>query len=101
MVAAAWTDIVAAVWTASVAVGFCRIHVAFIAFAAKPYRSLYSSITLPVGLPAQTPDHLHLVLLYCVSKFLCECMDVVLGADSDDQSQTSDQPWVAGKGVID
>ena len=27
-----------------------------------------------------------------VSKFICECMDVMLGADSDDQSQTSDQP---------
>ena len=36
-----------------------------------------------------------------VSKVLCECLDVVLGADSDDQSQTSEQPWVAGKGVID
>jgi hypothetical protein len=30
--------------------------------------------------------------LVSVSKFLCECMDVMLGADSDDQSQTSDQP---------
>ncbi len=30
--------------------------------------------------------------LASVSKFLCECMDVMLGADSDDQSQTSDQP---------
>ena len=27
-----------------------------------------------------------------VSKFLCECLVVMLGADSDDQSQTSDQP---------
>ena len=27
-----------------------------------------------------------------VSKFICECMDVMLGADSDNQSQTSDQP---------
>ena len=27
-----------------------------------------------------------------VSKFICACMDVMLGADSDDQSQTSDQP---------
>ena len=27
-----------------------------------------------------------------VSKFLCECLDVMLGADSDDQSQTSIQP---------
>ena len=30
--------------------------------------------------------------LLSVSKFLCECMDVMLGADSDDQNQTSDQP---------
>ena len=30
--------------------------------------------------------------LVSVSKFLCECMDVMLGADSGDQSQTSDQP---------
>ena len=30
--------------------------------------------------------------LVSVSKFLCECLDVMLGADSDDQSQTSDQP---------
>lgn len=30
--------------------------------------------------------------LVSVSKFLCECMDVMLSADSDDQSQTSDQP---------
>ena len=27
-----------------------------------------------------------------VSKFICECMDVMLGADTDDQSQTSAQP---------
>ncbi len=27
-----------------------------------------------------------------VSKFLYECLGVMLGADSDDQSQTSDQP---------
>jgi hypothetical protein len=27
-----------------------------------------------------------------VSKFLCECLAVMQGADSDDQSQTSDQP---------
>ena len=27
-----------------------------------------------------------------VSKFICECMDVMLGADSDNQSQTSDRP---------
>jgi hypothetical protein len=27
-----------------------------------------------------------------VSKFICECMHLMLGADSDDQSQTSDQP---------
>ena len=27
-----------------------------------------------------------------VSNFICECMDVMLGADSDNQSQTSDQP---------
>ena len=27
-----------------------------------------------------------------VSKFIYECMDVMLGADSDNQSQTSDQP---------
>ena len=32
-----------------------------------------------------------------VSKFLCECLAAMLGADSDDRSQTSDQPWVAGK----
>ena len=30
--------------------------------------------------------------LVSVSKFLCECMDVMLGADSDDQNQKSDQP---------
>ncbi len=40
-----------------------------------------------------------------ISRFLCECMNVMLGADSaesaDGQSQTSDQPEVAGKGVID
>ena len=36
-----------------------------------------------------------------VSKFACECMDVMLGADSHDQSQTSDQPQLAGRGVID
>ena len=28
-----------------------------------------------------------------VSEFLCECMDIMLGADSNDQSQTSDQPY--------
>ncbi len=27
-----------------------------------------------------------------VSKLICDCMDVMLRADSDDQSQTSDQP---------
>ena len=32
--------------------GFCRIHLEVVALAAKPYRSLYSSMTLPVGLPA-------------------------------------------------
>ena len=31
-----------------------------------------------------------------VTKFVSECLDVMLGADSDDQSQTSDQPEVAG-----
>jgi hypothetical protein len=30
--------------------------------------------------------------LVSVCKFLCECLDVLLGADSDDQSQTSNQP---------
>jgi hypothetical protein len=29
---------------------------------------------------------------YHVSDFLCECLDVMLCADSDDRSQTSDQP---------
>ena len=36
----------------------------------------------------------------CVSKFLYECLDVMLGADSENYSQTSDQPkfkWL-GKG---
>ena len=32
-----------------------------------------------------------------ISDFFCDCLDVMLGADFDDQSQTSDQPWVAGK----
>jgi hypothetical protein len=36
-----------------------------------------------------------------VTKFVSECLDVMLGADSDDQSQTSDQPEVAGIDVID
>ncbi len=36
-----------------------------------------------------------------VPKFLSGCMGVMLGADPDDQSQTSDQLWVAGKDVID
>jgi hypothetical protein len=27
-----------------------------------------------------------------VSKFICECLDVMLGADSDDQQQTYNQP---------
>ncbi len=27
-----------------------------------------------------------------VSKFFCECLYVIMGADIDDQSQTSDQP---------
>jgi hypothetical protein len=36
-----------------------------------------------------------------VTKFLLECLDVMLGADSDDQSQTSDQPEVAGIDVND
>ena len=40
-----------------------------------------------------------------VTKFVSECLDVMLGADSDDQiclySQTSDQPAVAGIDVID
>jgi hypothetical protein len=27
-----------------------------------------------------------------VSRFLCECLAVMLGANSDDYSQTSDQP---------
>ena len=30
--------------------------------------------------------------LVYVSKFICERMDVMLGADADDQSQASDQP---------
>ena len=36
-----------------------------------------------------------------VSKLLCDCTDVMLGADSVDQSQTSDQPQVARKDVVD
>ena len=36
-----------------------------------------------------------------VSRINCECMDVMLGADSDHQSQTCDQPQVARKGAID
>ncbi len=32
-----------------------------------------------------------------VSKFLCECLGVLLDADSDNQNQTSD-PHVAGQG---
>ena len=42
--------------------------------------------------------------LVSVSKFLCECMDVMLGADSDDQSQASDQPlggWKRCKRLTD
>ena len=34
-----------------------------------------------------------------VSKNMFECLDMMLGADIDDQSKTSDQPWVAGKSV--
>jgi len=37
--------------------GFCRIHFAFMAFAAKPYSSLYSLMVMSVGLPAhQSPE---------------------------------------------
>lgn len=36
-----------------------------------------------------------------VSNFLCECMHVMLCADSDDQSRTFDQPEVVGKDAID
>ena len=36
-----------------------------------------------------------------VTKFVSECLNVMLGADSDDQSQTSDQPEVAGIDVND
>ncbi len=44
-------------------------------------------------------EHLRSGQLY-VSKFLSDRMDVMLGADADDQSQTSDQPWVAGNNGI-
>lgn len=36
-----------------------------------------------------------------VSKFLCECLGVTMGADTNDQNQSSDQPQAAGKRVID
>ncbi len=39
--------------------------------------------------------------LVSVSKFICECMDVMLGADSDDRTQAYDQPQVAGGVAID
>lgn len=31
---------------------------------------------------------------------LCEYLDVMLGAESDDKSRTLDQPWVANRGVV-
>ena len=34
-------------------------------------------------------------------KFPCKCLDVTLGADSDNEGQTSDQPYKAGMDVMD
>jgi hypothetical protein len=44
-------------------------------------------------------------MMLTVSNFLCECLAVMLGAESDDRtrvpSETPDQPEMAGKDVID
>ncbi len=44
----------------------------------------------PIRPPARKAKLAH------VSNILCECLDAMLGADSDDQSHTLDQTWVAG-----
>ena len=38
---------------------------------------------------------------YGITKFVSGCLDGTLGADSDDHSQTSDQPEVAEIDVTD
>lgn len=55
--------------------------------------AIWSMRPLPMRAPFTT--------LVNVSKSVCEYLDVMLGTDSDDPSQTSDQPRMAGKGVID
>ena len=56
--------------------GFCRIHLEVVALAAKPYKSLYSSMTLPVGLPA------HAVTLSggAWTRMPCRCLHVHLAS---------------------
>ena len=46
--------------------------------------------TIPSNLHRAESDHQ--ADLVNVSEFICECIDVMLSADSDNQSQTSDQP---------
>ena len=41
-----------------------------------------------------TESEIHGLVIFAIAplQFICDCMDVMVGADSDNQSQTSDQP---------